>query len=366
MKRKSKDRDSGGVANRAAADDDEGAGGAPGAPAATHSRSDRVCTPPQPRQLAAAAAAAAAAVPGTPGGTPAAAVAATAANSHGLRQGLCGFSDSSLARCGRFYPPHAARGSSVAKLRHYASVFSCLEIDTSAYAIPTTARVKEWTAAVPPGFLFHMKVFSLWTGRAIPTNTLPREAVALLPSDMAQRPQVALADLPAAVVAKCWQRQHAVLDVLADAGKLGVVVVQFPTGCVVVGAVVVGWVCLCLSVSLSLCLSVSLSLCLCVCHNTDCTRLTRFTPSDENKAQVVELQARLRSSTDHRVAVEFRDRRWFGADSALSGDVVDPAALHKTFSFMEQYRLCVVAADDLKVRRRGLGGGVGVCRRVEQ
>lgn len=51
---------------------------------------------------------------------------------------------------------------------------SCVEVDTSTYAIPSQAHVREWEAVTPPGFVFHVKAFGLLSNRSISPGALPR------------------------------------------------------------------------------------------------------------------------------------------------------------------------------------------------
>ncbi len=63
--------------------------------------------------------------------------------------GTCGFSDASLVKCRRFYPPGTL--STAQKLAYYSTRFGCVEVDTSTYAIPQIEHVKEWAASVRTG-----------------------------------------------------------------------------------------------------------------------------------------------------------------------------------------------------------------------
>jgi hypothetical protein len=162
-----------------------------------------------------------------------------------VRQGTCGWSDESLIKCGRFYPPSrpsthklgacvvypgrrraraqsdiaaqssfslshkgpqacfswlqacacsfslcdsAAQSDIVTRLygrvaEHYSrcGLFSCVEVDSSTYAIPSPATVKGWCDQVPSGFVFHIKAFGLFCSQSVPLNALPR-AVREMPS----------------------------------------------------------------------------------------------------------------------------------------------------------------------------------------
>ena len=93
-------------------------------------------------------------------------------NTHVL-MGTCGWSDTTLLRCKRFYPPSAK--SNIDRLLHYSRYFPCVEVDTSNYAIPTIDQITKWVNTVPQGFKFHFKAFGLFTNRSIAFNALPRE-----------------------------------------------------------------------------------------------------------------------------------------------------------------------------------------------
>ena len=154
-----------------------------------------------------------------------------------VRQGTCGWSDESLVKCGRFYPSSL---TPTQKLSFYSrhGLFSCVEVDTSAYAIPTEAAVRGWCDQVPPGFLFHIKAFSLFCAQNVPLNTLPRE-VRHLPSMYALvsggaaahqgggGARVSARRLPADALNATWSRFNAACLQAQRAGKMGVVLFQF-------------------------------------------------------------------------------------------------------------------------------------------
>ena len=76
-------------------------------------------------------------------------------------QGTCGWSDSSIVKCGRFYPGSVKTTED--RLLHYSRVFPCVECDTSNYAIPSPIVVEKWLKCVPAGFKFHFKAFGFFT-----------------------------------------------------------------------------------------------------------------------------------------------------------------------------------------------------------
>ncbi|MBI2192167.1 MAG: DUF72 domain-containing protein [Planctomycetes bacterium] len=66
-----------------------------------------------------------------------------------LHLGTSGWSYASWV--GPFYPEGLKPGDFLA---HYASVFSCVEVDSTFYAVPSARTVQRWKEVTPPGFLF--------------------------------------------------------------------------------------------------------------------------------------------------------------------------------------------------------------------
>lgn len=105
------------------------------------------------------------------------------------------------------------------------SKFPCVEIDTSTYAIPQQDAVKQWIACVPPGFKFHIKAFGIFTApdKKTPVQSMPGAVTRTLPPSLQSKSSLSLADLPQDAVEALWERFTAVLRILEDAGKLGMV-----------------------------------------------------------------------------------------------------------------------------------------------
>ena len=98
--------------------------------------------------------------------------------------GTCGWMEPSLVSCKRFYPASAREPGD--RLRHYARAFPSVELDTTNYAIPSAARLRDWAAAVPAQFVFHMKVLGFFATRTAEPSALPRDLrAAWLPNDEA-------------------------------------------------------------------------------------------------------------------------------------------------------------------------------------
>lgn len=140
--------------------------------------------------------------------------------------GTCSWTDPTLIACGRFYPPGVS--SAEARLRHYASQFPLVEVDSTYYAPPSARTSALWAARTPVGFVFDVKAYALLTGHMVRRERLPawlREA--LLPG-RGDKPTVYARDLDPAAVERLWQAHREALAPLAAAGKLGVVLFQFP------------------------------------------------------------------------------------------------------------------------------------------
>ena len=137
--------------------------------------------------------------------------------------GTSSWTDKSLIDSGRFYPRDAA--SAEARLRYYASQFPIVEIDSSYYGIPIEANARLWVERTPPGFVFNIKAYRLFTRHQTPLASLAKEIRAALgPRDKAN---VYDEDVPEEIALELWRQFRAVLEVLRGAGKLGAVHFQF-------------------------------------------------------------------------------------------------------------------------------------------
>jgi uncharacterized protein YecE (DUF72 family) len=144
-----------------------------------------------------------------------------------VRVGICSWADPALIEAGTFYPKRAM--SAEARLRFYAGVFDVVEVNASYYAIPEVRTVRRWAERTPPGFLFHVKAWSLLTGHHPRPQSLPADVQAVLPERVRRSPRgEILADgVPAEGVDAAFRLFRAALAPLAEAGKLGYVLFQF-------------------------------------------------------------------------------------------------------------------------------------------
>jgi uncharacterized protein YecE (DUF72 family) len=115
-----------------------------------------------------------------------------------------------------------------ARLRYYASVFDVVEVNSSYYAIPDVRNTVNWAQRTPPGFIFHVKAYSLLTGHNPRPPSLPAEVQRLLPARprLTHRGEVSAAEFPAEALDEAFRLFRAAVQPLADAGKLGYVLFQ--------------------------------------------------------------------------------------------------------------------------------------------
>ena len=144
-----------------------------------------------------------------------------------VRVGICSWADPALIEAGTFYPKKSM--SAEARLRFYAGVFDVVEVNASYYAIPEVLTVRRWAERTPPGFVFHVKAWSLMTGHHPRPQSLPAEVQAVLPEGVGRGPrgEILADDVPAEGVDAAFRLFRAALAPLAEAGKLGYVLFQF-------------------------------------------------------------------------------------------------------------------------------------------
>ncbi|KQW03053.1 DUF72 domain-containing protein [Rhizobacter sp. Root1221] len=139
--------------------------------------------------------------------------------------GTASWTDKTLIDCGRFYPPHARTPEG--RLRHYASVFPLVEVDSSYYAMPTPANAQRWAERTPDTFTMNVKSFRLFTGHQTSPTVLHKDIQAQLGPAAARR-QLYYKDVPPALRDELWRRFIEALAPLKAAGRLGLVHFQFP------------------------------------------------------------------------------------------------------------------------------------------
>ncbi|MER7007551.1 DUF72 domain-containing protein [Dactylosporangium sp. NPDC000555] len=176
-----------------------------------------------------------------------------------IKVGTASWTDRTLLESG-WYPDEVSTPEQ--RLGYYARQFPLVEVDATYYAPPNEQTTRLWAQRTPAGFTFNVKAFSLLTGHPTKVTALPKDL----------RPETGKAsvyprDLPAQAYEDVWSRFLTALDPLVDAGKLGLLLFQFPP-----------W----------------------------------FTIRRSNKQTLLEVASRCKPL---RIAVEFRHASWFDGDN---------------------------------------------------
>lgn len=135
-----------------------------------------------------------------------------------------GFADRTLLSSS-FYPPDARTPE--ARLRHYASQFSLVEIDATYYTLLAAELVERWISWTPERFRFDVKAHPVLTGHPIDAARLPADLRSAL-QDAGLPARTYPKELPDEIVRELEARFFASLDPLVRAGRLGAVLAQLP------------------------------------------------------------------------------------------------------------------------------------------
>jgi uncharacterized protein YecE (DUF72 family) len=140
-----------------------------------------------------------------------------------VRVGTASWTDRTLLASG-WYPPEADTPEQ--RLRYDARQFPLVEVDATYYALPGEQTAALWAARTPDRFTFNVKAFSLFTHHPAPVAALP---AGLRPAaEKTGKDRVYVQDVGPAVADAAWGRFSAALEPLRQAGKLGVILLQFP------------------------------------------------------------------------------------------------------------------------------------------
>ncbi|MDW5327500.1 DUF72 domain-containing protein [Plantactinospora sp. KLBMP9567] len=138
-----------------------------------------------------------------------------------IKVGTSSWADRSLLASG-WYPRSA--NTPAGRLAYYAERFGLVEVDTTHYAVPAPETTSAWVDRTPPDFTFNVKAFGLFTGHGAELAALPRD----LRPDGRDTGRVRRRDLPESIYDELWQRFREAVEPIAGAGKLGVLLFQFP------------------------------------------------------------------------------------------------------------------------------------------
>ena len=180
-----------------------------------------------------------------------------------IRVGTSSWTDRTLLESG-WYPPEANNPEE--RLKFYASRFDVVEVDSTYYGLPNQRNSALWVERTPKDFRFEVKAFSLMTGHPTRARGLPKSIREALPEDAPDNLYPKHLDPDA--LEEVWTAFREALMPLHSAGRLGVVMFQFPQ-----------W----------------------------------FMPGRRSREEILRARERL---PDYDIAVELRQARWFADEEA--------------------------------------------------
>ncbi|MDQ3771331.1 MAG: DUF72 domain-containing protein [Actinomycetota bacterium] len=137
-----------------------------------------------------------------------------------LLVGTASWTDKTLIESG-WYPKEAKTAEK--RLQFYASQFPLVEVDSTYYFPPSEANSERWAERTPEDFTFNIKAFSLLTGHPTKVDALYKDL-----DVSTDKRNVYPKDLDAKTIDVVWDRFLSALAPLNDAGKLGILLFQFP------------------------------------------------------------------------------------------------------------------------------------------
>src|SRR5918999_4393779 len=138
-----------------------------------------------------------------------------------VRIGTCSWADEALTKY--WYPKDVRSGEE--RLRYYAEHFTTVEVNSTYYRLPDGEMVRHWSERTPDDFTMHVKAFGVMTRHPVKADQLPPDLREEAPVDdrgRVDRP-------PREFRAEVFARFRDALTPLREAGKLGGILLQFPS-----------------------------------------------------------------------------------------------------------------------------------------
>jgi uncharacterized protein YecE (DUF72 family) len=198
--------------------------------------------------------------------------------------GTTSWADRGLVQSGSFYPKKTMTARE--RLRFYATRFPLAEIATTYRFPPTPDLSRQWVERTPDGFTFDLRAWSLLTGAPTMPDSLWPDLQDQVRDRSRDLRRLYPGHLSPEAYEECWDRFAHSIRPLIEAGRLGVVILQYPS-----------W----------------------------------FSPRPEAWAELALARQRLEGV---RLAVEFRSSKW------LEGDSCEP-----TLEWLEDHDLGFVCVD---------------------
>src|SRR3954447_6815065 len=138
-----------------------------------------------------------------------------------IRIGTCSWADESLTK---YFYPGGIKGAEE-RLRYYAERFDTVEANSTYYHLPERQMVERWAERTPDGFVMHAKAFGVMTRHPVKVEQLPPDLREEAPLDKRGRVERPSREFRAEI----FRRFHEALEPLRETGKLGGILLQFPS-----------------------------------------------------------------------------------------------------------------------------------------
>src|SRR4051812_35344332 len=144
-----------------------------------------------------------------------------------VRCGACSWADRGLIHEGGFYPRRTM--TATARLAYYASRLPLAEIGATERFPPTPELARQWADRTPPGFMFDVRGWSLLTGAPTMPDSLFEDLRDEVRPETRDKRRLYPSHLSAAALDECWFRFRHALQPLVDAGRLGTIILTYPS-----------------------------------------------------------------------------------------------------------------------------------------
>ena len=138
-----------------------------------------------------------------------------------IRIGTCSWADESLTK---YFYPRGIKGAEE-RLHYYTERFDTVEANSTYYHLPAREMVQNWADRTPDGFVMHVKAFGVMTRHPVKVEQLPPDLRDEAPLDQRGRVERPSREFRAEI----FRRFHDALEPLRETGKLGGILLQFPS-----------------------------------------------------------------------------------------------------------------------------------------
>ncbi len=138
--------------------------------------------------------------------------------------GTASWTDPTLVNSDTFYPSSLKTAED--RLRFYASQFNVVEVDASYYTLLSERNARLWAERTPPEFVFDIKAFAMLTQHPAEVARLPLNLREMLTEK--QRAEARVRYPSKQMLDTAFSMFHGSLAPLREAGKLGMLLFQFP------------------------------------------------------------------------------------------------------------------------------------------